>query len=255
MIDDRILLDCGSMTRGLSVEEQLRIDHIFVSHAHLDHVRDLGLLADNIFARRSTPVDIWCSEACAEGLTSSYFNNLLWPNFFKIPNPTDKDGNGMLRLNIIADGTTVTLGAPTNGQSNGTSKPQPAYELKTVTVDHSIECQSAFLTDSTGATLVYSGDTGPTERLWPEINAVPDLRGFIFEVSFPNDMEELAKVSGHLTPKLMYEQLEKFAPKNEDAPIFIYGLKPGYHERLKTEIAELGDERLKILKPMDEFEL
>lgn len=240
LVDDTLLLDAGAMTRGLSVEEQLGIDHIFVSHAHLDHVRDLGLLADNIFARRSHPIQVYCSPVTAQGLKDSYFNNVLWPDFFSIPNPSDKEGHGMLRLNVIEPGQTVQLGSHT---------------LKTVLVDHSIECLAAFVTDTSGATLVYSGDTGPTERLWPELNAVEDLRGFIFEVSFPNHMEELAKVSGHLTPKLMHRELDKFSPQNVDVPIFIYGMKPGYHEQLKGEVAALEDDRLTMLKPMDEFEL
>ena len=240
LIDDKLLLDAGSMTRGLSVDEQLAIDHIFVSHAHLDHVRDLGLLADNIFARRNTPIEVYCCDATADGLEKSYFNGQLWPNFFAIPNPTDPDKNGMLRLNRIAPEQEVKVGG---------------YTLKTITVNHSIDCQAAFVTDASGATLVYSGDTGPTEGLWPQLNAVEDLRGFIFEVSFPNGMEQLAQVSGHLTPAMMSDELKKYSPQNPDARIFIYGMKPGYHDVLKTQIAELKDERLTMLKPMDEFEL
>jgi len=240
LVDDRVLLDAGSMTRGLSVDEQVAIDHIFVSHAHLDHVRDLGLLADNIFAKRPTPIEIYCGQNTADGLEKDYFNNRLWPDFFNIPNPTDKDGNGMLRLHRIADKTDVEMGE---------------YHLKTVTVSHSIDCQAAFVTDETGATLVYSGDTGPTEDLWTELNQVDDLRAFIFEVSFPNDMGELAKVSGHLTPKMMHEELEKFEPQNIDCPVFIYGMKPGFYDVLKQELADLNDDRLTMLRPMDEYEL
>lgn len=240
LIDERLLLDAGSTTRGLSVQEQLGVNHIFISHSHLDHVRDLGLLADNIFGLRKTPVEIYCSETTAKGLKECYFNNVLWPDFLTIPNPIDPDGNSMLRLNLFESGKEVDIGN---------------YRLRAVTVDHSIECQSCFITDNSGGTLVYSGDTGPTEALWPEVNAVEDLRGFIFEVSFPNDMEQLANTAGHLTPKMMYAELEKFAPQNNDVPIFIYGLKPGYSDLLKEQIANLKDDRLRVLNPMDEFDL
>src|SRR5688572_6981531 len=125
LVDDTILLDAGATTRGLTVDEQARIEHIFLSHAHLDHVRDLGLLADNIFARRTKPIELYCSAHTAKGLKENYFNNVLWPDFFSIPNPNDKEGNGILRLNTIEPGQSVKLGKHT---------------LNTVMVDHSIEC-------------------------------------------------------------------------------------------------------------------
>lgn len=242
LVDDIFLIDAGSLTRGLSVREQVELEHIFLSHAHLDHVRDLGLLADNIFAQRPTPIEVYCSATTAKALRENYFNHLLWPDFLNIPNPTDERGRGMLQITEIEAGKPIKI---------------DSYTLKPVTVSHSIECQGCFLTDKSGATLVYSGDTGPTEELWRHIEEVDDLRGFIFEVSFPNDMEELAKVSGHLTPTLMAAELEKYKPKGDSAhiPIFIYGMKPGYHEQLKIEVAALGDDRLRMLNPMEEFEL
>lgn len=240
MVDDVLLLDVGSVTRGLSVEEQLAIDWVYISHAHLDHVRDLGLLADNIFGQRKTPVEVYCSEATSEGIKQSYFNNTLWPDFFVIPNPSDPEKNGMLRLHHTKNGESIEVGP---------------YTVEPILVSHSIECHGCIVRDATGATLVYSGDTGPTERLWDAVNKVEDLRGFIFEVSFPNEMEELATVSGHHTPRTMFAELDKYQPKNLDAPVFIYGMKPGYTDTLKEQIAGLKDSRLTILKPMDEFVL
>lgn len=241
LVDDTFLIDAGSMTRGLSVDEQLGVDHIFLSHAHLDHVRDLGLLADNIFARRDSAIEVYCSPSTAKGLRENYFNNLLWPDFLTIPNPTDKSGKGMLHITEIEPGKNMAI--------NG-------YDFKAVTVSHSIECQGCFITAKDGGTLVYSGDTGPTEDLWKHVSEVEDLRALIVEVSFPNSMGELANVSGHLTPELMSKELEKFTPKGKgDFPILVYGMKPGYHEQLKEEVAALGDDRLQMLNPMDEFEL
>jgi ribonuclease BN (tRNA processing enzyme) len=239
MIDGVLVLDAGAMTRGLSVVEQLKIDHIFLTHAHLDHVRDLGLLADNIFAKRSTPIELYCSDFTADALEKNYFNGLLWPDFLKIPNPSDPEKRGMLRMNRVKAGESFKAGK---------------YTLRSVLVEHAVECHGIFVTDEKGATLCYSGDTGPTDKLWPELNAIDNLRAFIFEISFPNDMDKLAKVSGHLTPQLMAAELEKYKPKR-DAPVLLYGMKPGYHEVLKTQVAELKDDRLTMLKPFDEIEL
>ena len=169
-----------------------------------------------------------------------YDNGVLWPDFFNIPNPTDADKNGMLRLNRVKPGEAFEAGK---------------YKLNSVTVHHSIECQSCFITDDTGATLVYSGDTGPTKELWPAVNEVENLRGLIIEASFPNDMQQLAEVSGHMTPELMHKELEKFEPKNGDVPIYVYGMKPAYIDVVREQLDALNDERLTMLRPMDEFEL
>src|SRR5262245_8566681 len=91
LIDNKLALDAGAITRGLSVHEQTEIDHVIVSHSHLDHVRDLGLLGDNVIGRRKKPVEMWASEECADALEKHFFNNKLWPDFTKIPSPAAPD--------------------------------------------------------------------------------------------------------------------------------------------------------------------
>ena len=240
LIDGQLLIDAGSMTRGLSVPEQRTIDYAFISHAHLDHMRDLAMLADNIFAQRKKPVEVYCTDFTAEILEKDFFNNRVWPDFFNIPNPNDPDKNGMLRINRIKGGENVKIGP---------------YSMRPILVDHAIECHGCLVSSNGSGTLCYSGDTGPTESLWKVLNDVDNLSVLILEVSFPNAMGELAKVSGHLTPELVAEELQKFQPKDPNVRIFLYGMKPGYHEQLKDEVAALQDPRLVMLKPMDEFDI
>lgn len=237
LIDDTLLLDAGSTTRGLTVEEQTKIDHVFISHAHMDHVRDLALLSDNVIGVRQKPLDIYCTAPTADVLEKHLFNNLLWPDFTKIPNPSDPEKRPTLRIKRIESGATIEVGS---------------YAVKTVAVNHTIDTQALFVRGK-GGTICYSSDTGPTDALFDELNARDDLRCFIFEVSFPNNMEQLAKVSGHLTPLMMANELKKYKPKTA-APVLIYHLKPGFHDLLKEQIAELKDARVTVLKPMDEFQ-
>ncbi len=238
LIDDTLVLDAGSLTRGLSVDEQARVDAIFISHSHLDHIRDLALLADNVIAVRKSPVDVYCTDPTANALEQHIFNNLIWPDFTKIPNPTDPEGRPVLRINRVKSGKTTHVGG---------------YAVRMIPVTHPVDCQAMFVSGPTG-TLVYSADTGPTDRLWKEINALDDLVAFIYEVSFPNDFAKLADVSGHLTPKMMAKELKKLKTKS-DAPILLYHMKPGYHDVLRAQVAELGDARLTLLSPLDQFEL
>ena len=238
LIDDNILLDAGAVSRGLSVGEQKAIDAVFISHSHLDHIRDLALLSDNVIGQRRSPVEVYATEPTASALEKHFFNNIIWPDFTKIPNPADPERRPTVRINRIRPFEETTVGE---------------LRFRTVPVNHPVDCQAYFVSGPTG-TLVYSGDTGPTETLWDEINRVDDLRAFIYEVSFPNDMPALAEVSGHLTPLMMAEELRKFRPLTR-APILLYHLKPTFFDVLKREIEALGDARLQILKPMDEFDL
>jgi 3',5'-cyclic-nucleotide phosphodiesterase len=238
LIDDRLLLDAGAMTRGLTVAEQARVDTVFISHAHLDHIRDLALAVDNVIGVRPSPVDVYCTDPTATALERHIFNNVIWPDFTKIPNPADPEMRPTLQIHRIESGASVEV--------NG-------YKVRTVAVNHPVDCQALFVTGDSG-TLVYSADTGPTDELFEALNRLDDLRALIHEVSFPNGMEELANVSGHLTPQMLAAELDKIDAR-VDAPILLYHFKPGFHDQLKAEVAEIGDSRLKILKPMDEIEL
>jgi 3',5'-cyclic-nucleotide phosphodiesterase len=238
VIDDVLALDAGALTRGLSVPAQAKIEAVVLSHVHLDHIKDLALIADNIIGVRTSPLDIYCTAATAEPLEKHFFNNLIWPDFTQIPNPADPNGGPTVRINRIESGDTFTIGR---------------YRIRTVAVSHPVDCQSIWVTTERG-TLVFSGDTGPTDNLWKEVNACDDLRAFIYEVSFPNEMAELAEVSGHLTPEMMAKELEKYDPIT-DAPVLLYHMKPGFTDELKAQVADLGDPRLTMLKPMDEIDL
>ncbi len=236
LIDDVLMLDAGSATRSLTVQEQIAIDHIVVSHVHLDHVRDIALLCDNIIGARQKPLTVHCSDFTADALFKHILNNVIWPDFSKIPNPGDPEKRPTLVVNRFKPGSTIEIGP---------------YQIKTVLVNHTVETCAMFVRDKSG-TIVYSGDTGPTDALYAEVNRTEDLRAFITEVSFPNAMEGLAKVSGHLTPVMLQTELKKLETKLQ-VPVLIYHLKPGFYDVVKQQIADLKDSRITILKPMDEF--
>ncbi|MCK5690569.1 3',5'-cyclic-nucleotide phosphodiesterase, partial [Myxococcota bacterium] len=202
LVDNNLLLDAGAVTRSLTLNEQLELDYIFISHSHLDHIRDLALLCDNLIAEKKKPVELFCAPPTADALEKHIFNNSIWPDFTKIPNPVDPDGNPVIRINRMESGSTVKVGK---------------YEVTSLAVNHPVDCQAHFIKGPDG-TLVYSGDTGPTDLMWEKLNKTEDLKALIWEVSFPNFMKGLAEVSGHLTPEMMAEELKKFKPRN-DVPV------------------------------------
>jgi cAMP phosphodiesterase len=214
--------------------EQALIDYVYLSHSHLDHVKGLPLLLDNVLAGRQTPVEIIASAGTAAAIANNLFNGLLWPDFGKIPSPE----HPTMHIQVIAPATPLTVGG---------------YELQVVPVHHSIECHGVLVTTKSGS-LAYTGDTGPTEAFWQMVNAAPKLRAVICEVSFPNEMEGLARRSGHFTPAMLGAELAKYAPQSP-SPILVTHMKPGQEEKLKAQLAELNDARIVVLRLMDELDL
>ena len=150
LVDDVLALDAGALTRGLTVAEQAKVDNVVLSHVHLDHIRDLALIADNVIGLRKKPLDIHAVEFTASALEKHIFNDVIWPNFTKIPNPSDAENRPTLRIQRFAPEQSFQLGEHT---------------IRTVPVNHPVDCQAIFVTTKSG-TLVYSGDTGPTDKLW-----------------------------------------------------------------------------------------
>jgi cAMP phosphodiesterase len=230
LIDSVLALDAGALCASLPLPELLKLDDIVVSHSHFDHVKDIPLLADLIVGHRDKPVTIWASTECAKTLRENMFNNALWPDFTRIP--TRKDP--VLRIKSFKPGATFKAGK---------------YTVKSVPVTHPVESCGFVVSDGT-TSLGMSGDTGPTEKLWKVLNAAPNLRAVLLETSFPNTLQQLADISGHLTPKTLESELAKLNQK--DAAVFLYHLKPAFVAQLKREVKKLPVE---VLELGDIFEL
>jgi cAMP phosphodiesterase len=78
-----------------------------------------------------------------------------------------------------------------------------------------------------------------------------NLLAVFIECSFSNEQQELATLSGHLTPQTMVQELKKL--KDKDYPVFIFHMKPQYLETIEAEIHALGDERITILAQGEEL--
>ena len=49
LIDQDVLIDCGTGIGDLNIEQMKQIKHVFITHSHLDHTAALPLLIDTIF--------------------------------------------------------------------------------------------------------------------------------------------------------------------------------------------------------------
>jgi len=232
LVGDSLAVDAGAITSGLSLREQEQIQSVLVSHPHMDHIRDLATLADNRCQQGGTTLDIVGIPATIEALRKHFFNDLIWPDFTKID---------------AKDGPTVRF---VEVQPNEVASVD-GFEVTPVLVNHTVDT-SAFIIRDGDKSIVYGGDTGPTDELWTRINALDDLQALMMEVSFPNDEAQLAHDSRHLTPETLGAELDKLT-QSDELPILLYHIKPTFEQRVLRELASLRGRNLQILQLHEEF--
>ena len=232
LVDHDILIDAGTGLGDLSISELTQIDHLFLTHTHLDHIACLPLMVDTVGEMRDRPLTVHATEAVIDILRTHVFNWLIWPNFCEIPSiekPLMKFQPLGVGEPIVIDGRTITA-LPAN---------------------HTVPAVGYWL-DSSAASLVFSGDTAACPEQWAEINKIKNLRYLIYECAFPNREHALASTSRHLCPSMLAEELKHLRHKVE---LFITHLKPGQSELTMLELEEsIGEFRPRMLQNNQVFE-
>ena len=234
VLDERITLDAGSLTSGLELKAQYQLNACLISHAHLDHIRDLATIADNRCQAGCEPLVVAANRATIRALKKHFFNNYIWPDFSLIPSPKEPT---IRYLELAADEATIVDG----------------YEVIAIPVAHTIDT-SGFIVRGPDATVGYSGDTGPTEKLWEALRAEDNLKALLMEVSFPNREQKIATDSGHHTPRTLARDLKKYR-KPQSLPTLLYHIKPAYQAEVEQECAKLKGVNLTVTALGDHFVL
>ena len=226
LVNDKILIDGGSVSGALTVPEQLAVEHAIVSHAHLDHIVGLAYLTETLgFCEVGVAVTIASIDPVITTLRAGVFNNTLWPDFSKIPHPDVP----VVKYRTLIEDVEQRVGG---------------LWVTPVTVNHTVPTAGFIVHDgSTG--IIYSGDTGPTEALWRTARDLRGLRAVILECAFPNRLGPLAQVAKHMTPALIRREIDKLPP---DIPVWIFHVKPQFHEEVSEELARIEGGRVSILE-------
>lgn len=214
LVDQDILIDCGTGVGDLELDALRAIDHVFVSHAHLDHIVSIPLLIDSVGESRRFPLTVYGSPETIRILRSHIFNWLIWPDFSAIPNRH----RPFLRFQPIRVGEPVRLGART---------------ITALPAHHTVPAV-AYCLDSGAGKLLYSGDTTYFRPLIDAINGLSDLRHLIVETAFPDEQHGLALASRHLCPNLLCTMLDEMTVS---PTVHISHLKPGVGERIMAQLA------------------
>ncbi len=227
LLDDEILFDAGSLTNVLDGSAQQKIRNIFITHAHLDHIKGIPFLADNLLIKnRGYKVNIISIPHVIKTIRENLLNGQVWPDFTIIPSA----GNGVLKFLAARDGRSMRINDLT---------------VTPYKVNHSVPAVGYLVEDRDGKRFFYTGDTGPTDATWRKIGD-RQIHCIIIEVSFPNRMKETALMTGHLTSRLLKEELSKI--KRMPERIYITHTKPQYFGVIRREIKNLGIKNLRLLK-------
>jgi ribonuclease BN (tRNA processing enzyme) len=215
LIDHDILVDAGTGVGDLLFEQLVEIDHIFITHSHLDHITSIPLLADTVFGMRNKPVHVYATAETWEIIKSHIFNWKIWPDFTVIPDEI----NPFLVWKEIRIGETVNLGG---------------RKFTPVPANHVVPA-IGFHLEGHSSSMVFTGDTTTCDALWDAVNRIDNLKYLVIETAFSNAELELAKMSKHLCPSLLIEELAKL--KHNPRPrTYITHLKPGEGEIIMREI-------------------
>ncbi len=233
VIDGKLAIDAGALTSGLDLRAQCKLEAVLVSHAHLDHIRDLATVADNRTQLGMPPLAVVGTKFTLGVLKKHFFNDLVWPDFSRIP--TAKNPAIVYQP--------IPLEKPSD---------VAGYRVRAISVTHTIDT-CAFLVERGGKSLVYSGDTGPTDRLWEVVRTLEKpLDALLMEVSFPNEQQRLATVSGHHTPATLDTELRKLE-KPKDIPTLLYHIKPVFQAKVERECAKIRGANLTVLGLGDDY--
>jgi ribonuclease BN (tRNA processing enzyme) len=232
LLDHDTLIDAGTGVGDLSISELAQLDHVFLTHSHMDHVTSIPFIVDTVGWMRDRPLTVHATRETLAILREHLFNWKLWPDFTQIPSPQQP----ALRYEAIALGSTVVL----NGRR---ITPLPANHVVPAV---------GFHLESDKASLVFSGDTTVNDGFWPIVNGIANLKYLLIETALSDREQELARLSKHLSPSMLAQELAKLSLEPE---IYITHLKPRESELIMQEIAvKVKGRRPRMLQSNHVFE-
>jgi len=217
LVDDELLIDAGTGVGDLTLSQMRRIQHVVLTHSHLDHVCGLAFMADNLFDLIEQPITVHAAEATLQAIQAHVFNWTIWPDFSQLPTPE----NPLLRWQTLPTGQKLDVGGGRSVHSFEVLHTVPAVGLAV---------------ESKAGLFAFSGDTYATDKLWSALNALPRLDMLMIEIAFPDEEEKLAEVSRHFTPSLLARELGKLKHRPQ---LLLTHHKPGTEGLIHRQCAEV----------------
>jgi len=229
LLNTNTVIDAGNLLEALQ-EESVHIENIWLTHSHLDHIVDIAYIIDNYFTKRITSLKIMGLPQTLQALRENFLNDTIWPDFSLI--------KMFLQEENVLEYVPIEIGKKYKISENET--------IQACMSDHTV-ASCGYIYERNKAKILIATDTYSLENYIKILETDEDIQSFIVECSFSNAMYKLAKASKHLTPKLLFEQLQRL--KRKDISLYINHIKPVYEAKILEEIEEYrGKWQVKCIK-------
>ncbi|MDH5408434.1 MAG: 3',5'-cyclic-nucleotide phosphodiesterase [Gammaproteobacteria bacterium] len=233
LVNNNILIDAGTGLGDLSLDEMKSIQHVFITHSHLDHIGGLPLMIDSIFDHIKTPITIHAQQETIKAFQQHLFNNVIWPDFSLLPSQ-DKP---VLRFEPMLAGSTYKIDGLT---------------IEMVKVRHVVPAVG-YIVEGPGGVFAFSGDTSTNDGFWAALNRYEKLDVLIVEAAFTNQDKLLSQKAGHYCPESLGEDIKKL---NHKPKIYLSHHKPGSEKIIFEQCQqEITDQTIESLRGGQRFQL
>lgn len=217
LLDHDVLVDAGTGVGDLTLNELARIDHVLLTHSHLDHIAALPLMVDAAANRRSKPLQVHALQATIDALKAHIFNDIIWPDFSRIPTPAAP----YISFHPLVLGQILLLAGK---------------QVEVLPAVHTVPAVGYAVAKNKGY-WVFTGDTAHNPALWARLNQL-DVSLLVIETAFSERECDLAKRSAHLSPLVLAGELDCIEP-GKTYPIYITHTKPAETELIMTQVQRL----------------
>ena len=221
LVDDDVLIDAGTGVGDMALDALARIDHILISHSHLDHVLSIGLLADSVMRSRGAagrgPIQVHALPETLAALRAHIFNGVIWPDFTRLPSAE----HPVLEFVPFAIGDVLKLGKK---------------RVEVLSASHTVPAVGFAVDAGAAGYWVYTGDTGPNPMLWMRLRNMK-IAHLVIETAFSDEERQLAYISRHLCPAALGHELAQLPGSVE---VHITHIKPGELDAVMSEVGRLS---------------
>ncbi|KDE39322.1 MAG: 3',5'-cyclic-nucleotide phosphodiesterase [Nitrincola lacisaponensis] len=216
-INDQLLIDAGSGLGTLSQSEMLKIQQVYLTHAHLDHVCFLPLLLDNLFEQLHSPLQVCALPEVIAVLKTHLFNWSIWPDFTTLPNTQSP----VLEFVPVDRAYAVVAGVK---------------QVSPIKAHHVVPACGYRIESDEGKVFCFSGDTSFDPQVVDAYDQLGSIDCLMLECAFPDRLQHIADQSRHLTPHSLAGFIRSL--KKPPGALWITHLKPAFRDEIQAQLTQ-----------------
>jgi len=216
LVDDDLLIDAGTGVSRLSLDSSLEVKTVVLTHSHLDHISHLPFLLNNTIGKTTQPLHIYGLEETIEALKQHIFNNVIWPDFSKLPSAECPS----LVFHTFSVGDVLSIND------------------KIITVlpaEHTVPAVG-FHVEKAGSCFAFSGDTAKNESFWTALNLLSPVEMLIVDNQYLASEKEISRKAKHYYAASLKQD---YLLLNYPTKLYLTHLPPNAREEVFTEAVKI----------------